>query len=122
MDIAEIKTEKGLVRIADKALAAIARRACLSAEGVAAMDPRYQSGIPSMIVGTDAEGVHVVIHENKIEVALYIWVHHGYRVPEIALRVQEAVKEALKNTSGLPVVSVDIFVEKIVFGGSGGGV
>lgn len=119
MDIAEIAADKGLIRFADRALAEIAREACLSVDGVAAMDSRYALAIPSMIGGPDAEGVRISIHDNKVEVSLYILVMHGLRVPELALHVQERVKEALSSMTGLAVSSVNIFVQGIIFGQEG---
>lgn len=119
MDVAEITGSGGFIRIADKALAAIARKACLSVDGVASMDSRFTHAISSMIVGTDAEGVSISIRENQVEVSLYIFVMHGIRVPELALHVQERVKENLSDLTGLSVASVNIFVQGIVFGQEG---
>lgn len=116
MDIAEFITGKGAIRIADKALASLARDACLSVEGVASMDTGLGSSISSMIGLEDAAGVHVSVRDNKAAVALYILVRHGIRVPELALRVQEKVKEVLTEVGGVAVTNVDIYIEGILFG------
>ena len=83
------------------------------------MDNRFSNAISSRIVGEDAEGVHISVHENKVHAELYILVLHGIRVPELALRVQEKVKEALMDSLGLGVTAVDIFVQGIIFGQEG---
>lgn len=119
MDVAEISAEQGMIRIADKAIAVIVRNACLQVPGVAAMDNRFSNAISSRIVGEDAEGVHISVHENKVHAELYILVLHGIRVPELALRVQEKVKEALMDSLGLGVTAVDIFIQGIIFGQEG---
>lgn len=119
MDVAEIAAEHGLVRIADKALAAVVREACLEVPGVAAMDSRFGHALSSRIAGEDAEGVHISIHDNKVSAALYLLVYHGPRAPEVALHVQERVKEALASSAGLGIETVDVFVQGIVFGEEG---
>lgn len=119
MEVAEIPTERGVIRIADKVLALLVREACLGVPGVAAMDDRFSGALSSRIVGEDAEGVHLSIHEDKVLVALYLRLYHGLRAPEIALHVQEQVKEAVMKSTGLDVASVDIFIQGIVFGQEG---
>ena len=120
MDVAEFITGKGALRIADKALAQLAQEACLSVEGVAAMDTGFGSSLSSMIGLEDAAGVHVSIRDNKASVSLYILVRHGIRVPELALHVQEKVKEVLTETGGVAVSNVDINIEGILFGSEAG--
>lgn len=116
MDAAEVRTERGVIRIADKALAVIAQEACLSVDGVAGMDLRFSHPIPSRIVGEDAGGVHVAVKENKVSVGLYILACHGPRIPEVALHIQERVKESLAGRAGVTVSDVDVYVQGIVFG------
>lgn len=115
MDVAELTTEKGLIRIADKALASLVQEACLRVDGVAAMDTGFGSSLSSMIGIEDAEGVHISIRKNTVNTALYILVRHGIRVPELALRVQEKVKETLTDIAGVSVASVDIYIQGILF-------
>ncbi len=119
MDVAEIAADHGLVRVADKALAVLVRDACLEVPGVAGMDSRFGGALSSRIVGEDAEGVHISVREGKVNAALYLLLYHGVRAPEVALRVQERVKEALLESAGLGVATVDIFVQGIIFGQEG---
>lgn len=119
MDVAEIAGSGGVIRIADKVLATIARRACLSVPGVASMNSRYNHAIPSMIAGDDAEGVRISIRDNQVEVDLYILAVHGLRVPEVALHVQEKVRDTLSSMTGLHVSSVNVSVEGMIFGQEG---
>jgi len=44
-------------------------------------------------------------------------VSHGDRVPAIALKLQEAVKEGVGDSTGLRVNAVNVNVERIVFDG-----
>lgn len=119
MDTAEVRTDRGVIRIADKALAVLAQEACLSVPGVAGMDLRFSHPIPSRLVGEDAGGVHVDIRDNKASVGLYVLVCHGPRIPEVALHIQENVKETLAEKAGISVTDVDVNIQGIVFGEAG---
>ena len=62
------------------------------------------------------EGVKVqVLEDGSLQVSLHIVVYYGYRVPDIALRLQERVKTALVDMTEATVNNVDIYVQDIVF-------
>ena len=115
MDTGEIKTEYGKIRISDKVMAELAKKACLAVPGVAAMDARFNEVLPSVLTGEDAEGVQISVEENEIRVELYFTVYYGVRVPDLALRVQKEIKDTLKAETGLSVAYVNVNVQDIVF-------
>lgn len=115
MDTGEIKTEYGAIRISDKVMAEVARKVCLSVPGVAAMDARFTEVLPSVITGEDAEGVQISVEENEIRAELYFTVYYGLRVPDLAIKVQKEVKDALKEETGLSVAYVNVNVQDILF-------
>lgn len=117
MDAAEITSEFGVIRITDKVLAVIVQKACLSVDGIAAMDMRFNSPLSSRLIGEDAGGVHITIHENKASVSVYILAKYGLRIPEIALHAQECIKEALWREAEVSVSNVDVYIQGIVFNG-----
>ena len=115
MDVGIIKTEYGIIRISDKVIAEIAKDACLGVPGVAQMDARFNEVIPSVITGEDAVGVQVSVDENVIHAELYFTAYHGQRMPDLALAVQKAVKNKLKDEIGLAVSHVDVNIQDVVF-------
>ncbi len=115
MDTGEIKTEYGAIRISDKVMAEVARKVCLSVPGVAAMDARFTEVLPSVITGEDAEGVQISVEENEIRAELYFTVYYGLRVPDLAIKVQKEVKDALKEETGLSVAYVNVNIQDILF-------
>ena len=46
---------------------------------------------------------------------LYIIVKYGVRIPDVALSVQETVKQAIESMTGLSVVEVNIHVQGVGF-------
>ena len=66
------------------------------------------------------KAIAVIVRDACLQVpGVAAMVLHGIRVPELALRVQEKVKEALMDSLGLGVTAVDIFVQGIIFGQEG---
>ena len=115
MQTAEVKNDLGTIRVADQVVAMIARGIALRTPGVYAMDDRFSHGISAVISDAEAEGVRVSMKDNGVVIDLYIAVSHGDRVPAIALKLQEAVKEGVADSTGLRVNAVNVNVERIVF-------
>ncbi|MFC2741525.1 MAG: Asp23/Gls24 family envelope stress response protein, partial [Selenomonas sp.] len=46
---------------------------------------------------------------------LYMIVKYGARVPDVAIAVQENVKKAIENMTGLTVVEVNVHVQGVSF-------
>jgi uncharacterized alkaline shock family protein YloU len=44
---------------------------------------------------------------------LYIIVEYGYRIPEVAWTIQEKVKQAVEDMTGLRVVEVNIHIQGV---------
>lgn len=115
METAEIKNDLGYIRISDKVIATIAKRAALTVKGIAQMNERYGRAISSLINDDDVEGVKVNIKDDDITLNLYIVVKHGDRIPAIALKLQETVRESLLSELSLRVSAVNVNVEGIIF-------
>ena len=60
-----------------------------------------------------SKGVKVEVGEREAAVDLYIIVKFGVRIPEVALNVQERVKEAIEQMTGLKVVEVNVHVQGV---------
>ena len=115
METAAVRNEFGTVRISDRVIAVIARETALHVPGVYAMDERFSHGISAVISDEDAEGVRVSMKDSGIVMDVYIAVSHGDRVPAIALKLQEAIRESVGDSNGLKVNAVNVNVERIVF-------
>jgi len=118
METAAIANDLGTIYIADQVIAVIARDTALSMEGVYGMDDRSH-GIQGVISNEDAEGVKVSVKNGVVTVDMYICFRHGFRIPALALTMQEAVKENIKNVTGISVNSVNINVQQIIFEADG---
>ena len=111
-----INNALGTIRIADEVVSIIAGLAATEVEGVAGMSGGIAGGIAEILGRKNfSKGVKVEVGEKEAAIDLYIIVKYGVRIPDIALNVQEAVKAAIENMTGLSTVEVNVHVEGVGF-------
>ena len=99
----------GEVRIADEVVAIIAGLAATEVDGVDSM----AGNITNELVGKLgmkilSKGVKVDVTEEHVSVDLSLNIKYGYNIPEVSERVQERVKSAIENMTGLTVLDVNV--------------
>ena len=106
----------GAVRIADEVVSIIAGLAATEVNGIEGMSGGLVGGIAEMLGRKNfAKGVKVEVGEKEAAVDLYIIVKYGVRIPDVALLVQENVKQAIETMTGLSVVEVNVHVQGVGF-------
>lgn len=108
------KAGLGSIRIADEVVRIVAGLAATDIAGVAGMSGGVVGGITEMLGRKNmTKGVKVEVGEKETAVDLYIVVEYGVRIPEVAVRIQEAVKKAIEEMTGLHVIEVNINIQGI---------
>ena len=106
----------GSVRIADEVIASIAGIAAVDVPGVVGMSSGLIGGMAVMMGKKNpSKGVKVQVGAREVAVDLYIIVEYGLRIPDVALQVQEKVKEAVEIATGLSVIEVNVHVQGVGF-------
>ena len=101
----------GEVKIADEVVAIIAGLAAMEVEGVSSMSGNAtRELIGKLGMKTLSKGVKVDVLEGIVTVSLTVNLKYGYSVIEISNKVQEKVKTAIENMTGLTVADVNIRV------------
>ena len=103
------KDKIGEVRIADEVVAIIAGLAATEVEGVDSM----AGNITNELVGklgmkNLSKGVKGDVTEEHVSVDLSLNLKYGYNIPDVSERVQDRVKSAIENMTGLTVLDVNI--------------
>ncbi|MCG1012684.1 Asp23/Gls24 family envelope stress response protein [Tepidanaerobacter sp. GT38] len=115
----EYNNEKGSIKIADDVVGVIAGLAATEVEGVAGMSGGIVGGIAEILGRKNlSKGVKVEVSEKEAKVDLYMIINYGVRIPDVAWNVQENVKKAIENMTGLSVVEVNIHIQGVSFGTS----
>lgn len=108
--------ELGSINISEEVLAAIAGAAALEVEGVGALGSGLGSDVAALVSRKAlSKGVHLSVENDEVTVTVAILVRYGHVVPQVAGAVQDAVKSALENTSGLRVAGVNVTVAGVDF-------
>jgi len=99
----------GEVQIADDVVAMITSLAATEVEGVSAMAGNITNELMSKVgVKSLTKGVKVDVFDKKVVVDLSVMVEYGYNIPAISQKVQQKVKTAIENMTGLEVTDVNI--------------
>lgn len=99
----------GTVQIADDVVAIIAGLAATEVEGVASMAGNITKEIIAKFgMKNLSKGVKVKLDEGEVSVEVALNVAYGYNVPDVSVKVQERVKNAIENMTGLNVAEVNV--------------
>ncbi len=103
------KEKLGEVQIADEVVAIIAGLAATEGEG----DGSMAGNITNELVGklgmkNLSKGVKVDVTEEHVSVDLSLNIKYGYKIPAVSEKVQDRVKTAIENMTGLMVLDVNV--------------
>ena len=105
----------GEVKIADEVVAIIAGLAATEVEGVSSMAGNITNELVSKLgMKNLSKGVRVEVLSGNVDVALNI--AYGYSIPEVSAKVQERVKSAIENMTGLEVSIVNVRIATVDMG------
>lgn len=100
---------RGTVKIADDVVAMIASLAASEVDGVSSMVGNITNELMSKVgVKNLTKGVKVEVFEKEVRCDIAVTLEYGYNIPATCQKVQEKVKSAIENMTGLTVTDVNI--------------
>lgn len=111
----EIKSENDGIQISNDVVAVIAGVAVSEVQGVAGMAGGFAGGISEVFSGKKnlAKGIKADIEDGKAKLDVNIIVEYGSRIPDVAFEIQNRVKKAVENMTGLVVEEVNVHVQGV---------
>lgn len=104
----------GEVQIADEVVATIAGLAATEVEGVAAMSSNITNELVSKLgMKNLSKGVKIEVSSDSVAVDLSLTMEYGYSIPITSRQVQEKVKSAIENMTGLNVSEVNVRISGV---------
>ena len=101
----------GEVKIADEVVGIIAALAATEVEGVASMAGNITNEVIGKLgIKNLSKGVKVDVLEGVVTVSLALNIKYNYSIVDVTGKVQEKVKNAVENMTGLEVADVNIKV------------
>lgn len=110
----ELEDNRGEIVIEEEAVAVIAGIAAMEVEGVAIMASNATKDLISKIGKKSlSKGVKVDILDDVATIAITLNIKYGYNIMDISAKVQEKVKVAVENMTGLTVADVNVRVVSV---------
>ena len=104
----------GEVQIADEVVATIAGLAATEVEGVASMAGNITKELIGKLgVKNLSKGVKVLVTGQNVDVDLALNIDDGYSIMKVSEKVQDRVKTAIENMTGLEVSMVNIRIVNV---------
>lgn len=105
----------GAVQIADDVVAMIASLAAVEVDGVSAMAGNITNELMSKVgMKKLTKGVRVDVLDNNVTVDLTVTMEYGYNILATSQLVQNKVKSAIENMTGLTCSDVNIRIAGII--------
>ena len=99
----------GQVKISNDVIATIAGLAALEVEGVETITTFTDKLLKKN------NGVKIQIEEEDVNLDIMVMIDFGISIPDIALKIQENVKNTVETMTGLKVSQVNIHIQGISF-------
>lgn len=106
-----VNSDLGKIQIAPEVIGVIAGLAATEVDGVS-MSGSFVGDIAERFGRKKnfSKGVQVEVGEKEAAVDLSVVIDYGYSIPKIAADVQNSVRNAIENMTGLTVVEVNVQV------------
>ena len=112
--VAQNEADVNGIKIAEEVVATIAGMATAEVKGVSSMNGGIAGGLSEMFGKKNfSKGVKAQVTEKDATIDLFIIVEYGTRIPDIAWEIQNRVKTAVENMTGLRVLEVNIHVQGV---------
>ena len=98
----------GSLQISTDVIAKIARLATLDGVNAVSLGAAGVKGLLPKARGR--RPIEVMLSDDVAEITVYVQVKYGSKVPQLGSRVQESVKNAVQNMTGITVSKVNIVI------------
>lgn len=110
-------TAPGSVQISDEVIAVVSSVASMEIDGVVGMSTSLTSGIAELMGKKSfSRGVKAELDGENVKISVSITVKYGCKIQEVAWQVQQNVKKAVENMTGLNVLCVNVTVSGVAYG------
>lgn len=111
-----VQDELGKIEIAPEVIEVIAGIAASEIEGVATMRGNFAAGVAERFGRKNhGKGIRVDLSDNQIKIDVYCVLNYGVSIPKVAQQIQDNIRQALLNMTGLETDEVNIHIVNVNF-------
>ena len=113
----KVETDTGRIRISDEVFTNLAGEAATSCFGVKGMVACSKEGGPWQLLRRESMSKGVKVHGNddgSITLELHIGVDQGVNITAVCSSIMNEVSYKLNSQTGVPIKSVDVYVDAIM--------
>ena len=112
-----VEESTGEIKIANDVVATIAALAATETKGVAYLSGSLTHDVIAKHSSKNlSKGVRVEVLSGIVNVDVALNIAYGYSIPEVSAKVQERVKSAIENMTGLEVSIVNVRIASVDMG------
>lgn len=120
-ELVKEQTREDKIRISEEVIATIAGIAASENANVASMGGSFVDGIAGMLgKKTPGKGIKVELRENQVNIDLSVVMQYGCKIHEVSRDMQNRVRKAVEDMTGLEVLSVNVSVLGVSLGKEAG--
>ena len=108
------KTEYGVIKISDEAIASVTADAVLQCYGVVGLAKKsaLHEAISEILKDKAfSQGVFVKQDRKVVEIDIYVFVSYGVKITEVLCEIQKRVKYLIEKTFEIKVKKVNVFAQ-----------
>ena len=104
----------GSLKISEDVIMTITKQVTSEIEGVHSL-ASGRINLKDLIVRSDAEGsIKISMDADSTEISICIFLTYGFKIKEVAQKIQENVKSTVQNMTGVTVSKVNVFIVDVV--------
>ncbi|MBP7332483.1 MAG: Alkaline shock protein 23 [Firmicutes bacterium ADurb.Bin373] len=109
--------KQGTIKISEDVVTTIAGLAAAEVSGVAGMSGGITGELVEKLGRKNiSKGIKAVMGENEVTIDINAIVEYGVNIHEVALELQNSIRNAIENMTGLSVVNVNVNIQGLSFG------
>ena len=106
--------ESGTIKIHKNVIASIASLAAAEIEGVKHIGKDIAGGILEMIGKKPLTSIKVeFVSSDEVNIDIPVVVKYGYKVPDVAGKVQDNVRQNVENMTDLSVRNINVIIQSV---------
>ncbi len=110
------RKKQGTIKISEDVVATIAGLAAAEVSGVAGMSGGITGDLVEKLGRKNiSKGIKAEVNENEVIIDISVIVEYGVKINTVAVNLQNSIRNAIENMTGMSVVNVNVNIQGLSF-------